>query len=113
MGAPGRNAAHRILEAGQLVPHDVVIIGGGHNGLVAAAVLAQGRAASRSSSSGTIGSAAARHRRDRAGVPRPSLAHRAALDPAIVRALGLERHGLELIALGRAACRLPRPMDAC
>jgi phytoene dehydrogenase-like protein len=80
------------------VPHDVVIVGGGHNGLVAAAVLAR---------AGLKPVVLEQH--DRVGgcvvtgeiapgFRGPSLAHRVSLDPSIVRLLALERYGLELVA---------------
>jgi phytoene dehydrogenase-like protein len=83
---------------------DVVIIGGGHNALVAAAFLAKAGL-----------KPLVLERRDRAGgcavtselAPGfrcPTLAHAAAIDPAIVRALGLERHGLEIVRSPVAAC---------
>jgi phytoene dehydrogenase-like protein len=76
---------------------DAVIIGGGTNGLIAAAFLARGGL-----------KPLVLERADRVGgcattseiVPGfrcPTLAHRAAIDPAIVRALDLERHGLRIV----------------
>ena len=76
---------------------DAVIIGGGTNGLIAAAFLARGGL-----------QPLVLERVDRVGgcattselVPGfrcPTLAHRAAIDPAIVRALDLERHGLRIV----------------
>jgi phytoene dehydrogenase-like protein len=83
---------------------DAIIIGGGHNGLVAAAFLARAGL-----------KPLVLERRDRVGgcadttelAPGflcPTLAHTAAIDPSIVRALGLERHGLHIIRPATDAC---------
>jgi phytoene dehydrogenase-like protein len=83
---------------------DVVIIGGGHNALVAAAFLAKAGL-----------KPLVLERRDRIGgcastselAPGfrcPAVAHTLAIDPAIVRALTLERHGLHIIRPEAAAC---------
>jgi phytoene dehydrogenase-like protein len=83
---------------------DAIIIGGGHNGLVAAAFLARAGL-----------KPLVLERRDRVGgcagttelAPGflcPTLAHTAAIDPAIVRALGLERHGLRIVRPATDAC---------
>ena len=83
---------------------DVVIIGGGHNALVTAAFLARAGL-----------KPLVLERQDRIGgcvstseiAPGfrcPTLAHTAAIDPAIVRALGLERHGLQIVRPEAAAC---------
>ena len=124
MGAPGRNAALKILGA-EGVMHDVVIIGAGHNGLITAAFLAKGglkplvlERAERVGGCAITSEIAP-------GFRCPTLAHAAAIDPAIVRALELERHGLQIIrpqahvvradarsararALGRCAARRRR-----
>jgi len=83
---------------------DVVIIGGGHNALVAAAYLARGGLkptvlerldqAGGGAATGEFGE----------GVRGPTLAHSAAIDPAIVRGLALERHGLAIVRPPAAAC---------
>jgi phytoene dehydrogenase-like protein len=80
------------------VHRDVIIIGGGHNGLVAAAFLAKAgmkplvlERADRAGGCATTTELAP-------GFRCPTLGHRAAIDPAIVRALDLERHGLRIIA---------------
>lgn len=76
---------------------DAVIIGGGHNGLVAAAFLARaGLKPLVLERADGIGGCAITS--DVApGFRCPTLSHRAAIDPAIIRALDLERHGLQTI----------------
>jgi phytoene dehydrogenase-like protein len=83
---------------------DVVIIGGGHNALVTAAFLARAglkplvleRAERVGGCAGTSEIAP--------GFRCPTLTHTAAIDPAIVRALNLERHGLAIIRADAAVC---------
>jgi phytoene dehydrogenase-like protein len=84
--------------------YDVVVIGAGHNGLVAAAVLA------------TAGlKTLVLERTDRVGgcaitseiAPGfrcPTLAHRAGLDPEVIRMLALERHGLRILRPAAQVC---------
>ncbi len=83
---------------------DVIVIGGGHNGLIAATVLAKaGLKTLVVERSGRVGGCA----RTTELAPRfrcPTLAHAAAIDPAIVRALDLERHGLQIIRPVVDAC---------
>ena len=83
---------------------DVIIVGGGHNGLVTAAYLAQaGMKPLVLERSDRIGGCAATL--DLApGFRAPAFAHRASLDPAIVRALNLERHGLQILRPGARLC---------
>ena len=88
--------------------HDVVIIGGGHNGLVAAAFLAKAGLKHARPRAGRAGWGLRDHLRDRPGFRCPTLAHRAAIDPAILRALDLARHGLEIV---RPAARVWAPSE--
>ena len=77
--------------------HDLVIIGAGHNGLVAATCLAKhGLRPLVLERADRVGGAA-RTSELAPGFRCPQLAHRAALDPEIVSALELERHGLQII----------------
>jgi len=76
---------------------DAIIVGGGHNGLVCAAFLATGGLKPLVLERGEQVGGCARTTEIAPGFRVPTLAHRAALDPAIVRALGLERHGFRPI----------------
>lgn len=79
--------------------YDAIVIGGGHNGLVAAAYL--GRAGLRTvvlEARETLGGAAATSELA-PGARVPTLAHTVGrLRPSVVRELGLKRHGLSLVA---------------
>jgi phytoene dehydrogenase-like protein len=77
--------------------HDIVVIGGGHNGLIAASMFAQaGLKTLILEQSDRVGGCA-RTSELAPGFRCPTLAHTAAIDPAIVRALALDRHGLRII----------------
>jgi phytoene dehydrogenase-like protein len=77
--------------------HDIVVIGGGHNGLIAATMFAKaGLSTLVLERTDRIGGCA-RTGELAAGFRGPALAHTAAIDPAIVRGLALERHGLQIL----------------
>jgi phytoene dehydrogenase-like protein len=84
--------------------HDVIVVGGGHNGLVASTFLAKkGLKTLVLERSDRVGGCA--RTSDLApGFKCPTLAHTAAIDPAIVRALALERHGLQIVRAEADAC---------
>ena len=83
---------------------DVVVIGGGVNGLVTATLLAKaGRKVLVLERSDRIGGCA-RTTELAPGFRCPQLAHTAAIDPALVRALDLARHGLRVIRPEADAC---------
>jgi len=85
---------------------DAIIIGGGHNGLVAAAFLARaGLKPLVLERAERIGGCAITTEIV-PGFRCPTLAHRAAIDRFVIRALDLERHGLEIL---RPAARLCAP----
>src|SRR5258706_8478508 len=81
-------------------PCDVIVIGGGHNGLIASTFLAKaGLEVVVLERSDRIGGCA--RTGDLApGFRCPTLAHTAAIDPAVVRSLELERQGLRIIRPG-------------
>ncbi len=79
------------------MPYDVIIVGAGHNGLTAAAVLAKaGLRTIVLEASDRIGGAALSGEIV-PGFTCSTLAHRANIDPAIAASLDLERHGLRVI----------------
>ena len=83
---------------------EVVIIGGGHNGLVAAAFLAKaGLKPLVLERSERVGGAALTTE-VAPGFRCSTLAHRATIDPAIVRALGLKQRGLQIVRPRALVC---------
>jgi phytoene dehydrogenase-like protein len=90
---------------------DIVVIGGGHNGLIAATLFAKaGLRPLVLERTDRVGGCA-RTTEMAPGFRCPTLAHTAAIDPGIVRALALERHGLHVIRSEADACApaLDRP----
>ena len=83
---------------------DVVIIGGGHNGLVAAAFLAKAGLKPLVLERGERVGGAAQTTEISPGFRCSTLAHRAAIDPAIIRGLGLERRGLQIVRPRALVC---------
>jgi phytoene dehydrogenase-like protein len=84
--------------------HDVVVIGGGHNGLIAAAFLAKAGLKALVLERSDRPGGCARTSELAPGFRVPTLSHAASLDPAIVRALGLEQHGLRIIRPAADVC---------
>jgi phytoene dehydrogenase-like protein len=83
---------------------DVLVIGGGHHGLTAAAFLARaGRRVVVLEQSDRAGGCA-RTSELAPGFRCPTLAHAASIDPAIVHALALARHGLLIVRPDADAC---------
>jgi phytoene dehydrogenase-like protein len=83
---------------------DIIVIGGGVNGLVTAALLAKGgRKVLVLERSDRVGGCA-RSSEIAPGFRCPTLAHAASIDPSLVRALALEAHGLEILRPDADAC---------
>src|SRR5437870_13143018 len=86
------------------MPRDAIVIGAGVNGLVAAAFLAKaGMKPLVLERAQRVGGCAITSE-IAPGFRCPTLAHTAAIDPAIVRALALERHGLQIVRPQAHAC---------
>src|SRR5438093_2148364 len=83
---------------------DIVVIGGGHNGLIAATLFAKAGLRPLVLERMDRVGGCARTSEVAPGFRCPTLAHTAAIDPAIVRRLGLERHGLRIIRPESHAC---------
>jgi phytoene dehydrogenase-like protein len=86
--------------------NDVIVIGGGHNGLTAAAFLAKAGLKTIVLERGDRAGGGARTSDVAPGFRCSTLAHAAAIDPAIVRSLALERHGLQIIRPESAVCAI-------
>ena len=85
-------------------PHDIVVIGGGVNGLVAATLIARaGLKVVVVERSDRVGGCA-RTDEIAPGFTCPTLAHSAAIDPALVRSLDLEQHGLRIVRPAADVC---------
>ena len=83
---------------------DVIVIGGGHNGLIAAAFLAKAGLKTLVLERMDRVGGCARTGDIAPGFRCPTLTHTAAIDPAIVRSLELERHGLRIIRPDSHVC---------
>jgi phytoene dehydrogenase-like protein len=84
--------------------HDVVVIGAGVNGLIAATYLAKAGLKPLVLERGERVGGCAITAEIAPGFRAPVLAHSAAIDPAIVRSLQLERHGLDILQPEAHAC---------
>jgi phytoene dehydrogenase-like protein len=83
---------------------DVIIIGGGVNGLVTATLLARAGLKVLVLERGDRAGGCARTDEIAPGFHGPTLAHAAAIAPALVRTLGLEAHGLRIVRPAVDAC---------
>jgi phytoene dehydrogenase-like protein len=83
---------------------DVIVIGGGHNGLVAATFLGKAGLKVIVLERADRAGGCARSDEISPGFHCPTLAHTASIEPAIVRALALESHGLQIVRPEAAAC---------
>jgi len=83
---------------------DAVVIGGGVNGLVCATLLAKSGIKPLVLERTDRVGGCARTSEIAPGFRCPTLAHAAAIDPSIVRSLGLERHGLAIVRPEASVC---------
>jgi len=84
--------------------HDVIVIGGGVNGLVTATLLAKAGLKTLVLERGDRVGGCARTGEIAPGFRCPTLAHAAAIDPSLLRSLGLVRHGLRIVRPAVDAC---------
>ena len=84
--------------------HDIIVIGGGVNGLVTATLLAKRGLKTLVLERSDRAGGCARTSEIAPGFECPTLAHAAALDPAIMRSLGLVKHGLRIVRSAADAC---------
>lgn len=85
---------------------DVLVIGGGHNGLVAATFLAKAGLKTTVLERSDRAGGAARTTELAPGFRCSTLAHAASIDPAVVRALALDRHGLHIVRPDAHICAI-------
>ncbi|HMD33470.1 MAG TPA: FAD-dependent oxidoreductase, partial [Vicinamibacterales bacterium] len=83
---------------------DVIVIGGGVNGLVTATLLAKAGLKTLVLERGDRVGGCARTGEIAPGFRCPTLAHAAAIDPSLLRSLGLVRHGLRIVRPAVDAC---------
>jgi phytoene dehydrogenase-like protein len=83
---------------------DVIVIGAGHNGLIAATLLAKRGLKTLVLERTDRAGGCARSGEVAPGFICPTLAHAAAIDPDIMRRLGLVRHGLRIVRSTVDAC---------
>ena len=87
-----------------MVTRDAIVVGAGVNGLGTATLLARSGLKVLVLERGERVGGCARTAEIAPGFRGPALAHAAAIDPALVRSLGLERHGLRIVRPAADAC---------